>query len=456
MEIFQTIWTALTAENKILTKVITIPLIIIEVTITMLLFSSILRLESDKRKKIIYVSCFSLIAIFSLFFVPGPYNTFLNVFACPVLVLIIFKTNFLKAILAEIIPYIFFVVTSSILIGLFVSVLNNSPEVILNIPIYKIIFSSLTYLLIYFLYRICKHYNLNLNFNFNFFKNIKNKTNKVIISNLIIGLFAIGIQSYIVAVYINKLPFILTISSLIILLIYFLISIFSLYRTNKLEITTQQLEEEQLYNKTLNILYDNIRGFKHDFQNIMHSLGGYISTNNMEGLKTYYKELLPDSLKINQLDILNPESINNPAIYSLLTSKYHKADELGITMNIEAFLNMQNINMKTYELTRILGILLDNAIEAAQLCDKKIVNVTIRKDNKVKRQLFIIENTYTNKNVSTDKIFEKGYTSKAKEDKVSHGLGLWAVRKILKKNNNLNLFTSKTNDYFKQQLEIYC
>lgn len=35
------------------------------------------------------------------------------------------------------------------------------------------------------------------------------------------------------------------------------------------------------------------------------------------------------------------------------------------------------------------------------------------------------------------------------------GLGLWEIRQILKKHNNLNLYTSKDDEFFKQQLEIY-
>lgn len=35
------------------------------------------------------------------------------------------------------------------------------------------------------------------------------------------------------------------------------------------------------------------------------------------------------------------------------------------------------------------------------------------------------------------------------------GLGLWEIRQILKKHNNLNLYTSKDDKLFKQQLEIY-
>ena len=94
---------------------------------------------------------------------------------------------------------------------------------------------------------------------------------------------------------------------------------------------------------------------------------------------------------------------------------------------------------------------MDNAIEAANECNEKIINVCIRKDFKVARQVLIIENTYKDKNVDTEKIYEKGFSSKPHNT----GLGLWEVRQILKKNNNLNLFTSKDNQFFKQQLEIY-
>lgn len=245
------------------------------------------------------------------------------------------------------------------------------------------------------------------------------------------------------------------ISSLFALLLYFFISIYSLFRTNKLEITTEDLEEERLYNKTLTILYDNIRVFKHDFNNIVQSIGGYISTNNMEGLKDYYSGLMDDCKKVNNLAVLNPELINNPAVYSLLTSKFHKAEELNIKMNFEVFLDLKTLNIKTYDLTRMLGILLDNAIEASSKCEEKIINITIRKDNKANRQLFVIENTYSNKDINIDRIFEKGYTSKTEKDNKNHGLGLWEVRKILSKNNNLNLFTIKNKELFKQQLEIY-
>ena len=51
MEILNNIWVALTTENENLTKAIGLPFIIIEVTVSMLLFSAILNIKLDKKQK---------------------------------------------------------------------------------------------------------------------------------------------------------------------------------------------------------------------------------------------------------------------------------------------------------------------------------------------------------------------------------------------------------------------
>lgn len=183
-------------------------------------------------------------------------------------------------------------------------------------------------------------------------------------------------------------------------------------------------------------------------------LGGYVATEDIKGLKKYYSQLLEDCQRGNNLTTLNPSIINNPAIYSLLASKYYVANEQGVNINLEVLLDLNSINMKIYELTRTLGILMDNAIEAASQCNDKIINISFRNDEKRNRQLIIIQNTYVNKDIDTEEIFQKGYTSKSDDD-AAHGLGLWEIRQILKKRNNLNLYTTKDCEYFTQQLEIY-
>lgn len=211
----------------------------------------------------------------------------------------------------------------------------------------------------------------------------------------------------------------------------------------------QKINNLKLCNKTVLSLYDNTRAFKHDFHNILQAIGGYVLTSDMEGLKKYYVQISKDCKITNNLSNLNPELINNPAIYNILADKYHLANSHNIDINLEVMLDLNNLNMNIYELTRILGILLDNAIEASKECNEKNINIAFKQDKY--KQMLTIENTYSNKQISIDKIFEKDYTTKPHNT----GLGLWEVRKILSKNSNLNLHTTKNNDYFSQQLEIY-
>ena len=198
-------------------------------------------------------------------------------------------------------------------------------------------------------------------------------------------------------------------------------------------------------------MHDSVRCFKHDYDNTLTSIGGFIRTNDMEGLEKYYIQLEDDCEKVNTLYVLNPDIVNNDGIYNLITKKYYEAESKDIKVNITFLLDLSTLHMKIYEFAKILGILLDNAIEASAECDEKIINLIFRDDARNKRQLIIVENTYKDKSVDTEKIFEKGISGKENHT----GLGLWEVRKILKKNTNTNLYTSKKDKFFSQQLEIY-
>lgn len=452
MEILQTIWTALTNENELVLILTGIPMIFIEITVTLLLFTQILNIHYDKRSSIIYILSNFCIVLLSTYCIPQPFNTFINILALPVLVYFILKTNLLKAILSEVLVYTILFIFATPLVSIYTIIFKVSSTSVITIPIHKMLYSIMLYILLLLMYKIIKKHNFHITY-FDKFDALNYNT---LISNFIIGLIAIALQAYVECFYIDYLPIPLVLISIIVLVIYFCISLYSLFRTSKLEETRQLLETEKMYNKNLNTLYDNIRGFKHDFNNIVQAIGGYLSINNIDGLRVYYKDLLEECQINNNLAVLNPELINNPAIYSLLADKYNKAEEDNIKLNLEIMADLSNLNIKTYELTRILGILFDNALEAASKCDKKIVNISFRNDTSHNKILIIIQNTYKNKDINIDKIFEKGYSSKGNiKEKHSHGLGLWEVRKYLKKNTNLDLYTTKNDEFFTQQFEIY-
>ena len=79
------------------------------------------------------------------------------------------------------------------------------------------------------------------------------------------------------------------------------------------------------------------------------------------------------------------------------------------------------------------------------------VNISIINKASLPLWTFIIPKIKNDKNIDVKKIFEKGVSFKENHT----GLGLWNIQQILKKHNNINLFTSKDDKFFSQQLEIY-
>ena len=450
MNIFQTIWNAISTPNETLINISGLFLCFIEVYVNMCLFTTLLNINASKRNKIIYVVALSTVAFLLRIFLPDPYGTIINMVYGILLIKFVLKASILKSIFAEFIPIFIMSALELFLLKFYLKIFNIPYDYVMTIPLHRVCFALFIYLCIFLLYKLIKYVKFNINID------ILSKKNKILfIVSAILGLCVIATQLYLISYYSDTLPVIITLVDIIGLASYFFLSLYSMLNVAKLELTTRDLEVQQWHNKELQDMHDNLRTFKHDFNNIIQSIGGYLDKDDMEGLRKYYKGLLADCKIIVNLAALDPNVINSPSIYNILSSKYYKANENGITMNIESFLNLTEIedNMKIYEFIRMFGILLDNAIEAAKECEKKEINVYFRKELNRHRLVVIVENTYTNKDVDIDKIYEKNYTSK--NDKENHGLGLYEVRKILSRNNNLNLFTTKNSEYFKQQLEIY-
>ncbi len=285
----------------------------------------------------------------------------------------------------------------------------------------------------------------------NFF-NYLNKKNKIIFLTCftLVSILSL-VQIYLIVHYSDELSVHAVIFSTLFLVACVLLGLCSLAKSMSCTKAVVDLEQEKLNNKTLKVLHDNTIAFKHDFANIMSAIGGYIETNDMPGLKNYYDELFQDCSQAKNLCLLSPEAINSPAIYILLANKYYKADSLGIKTYIECFIDFNNLYMQIYEFSRILGILLDNAIEAACECEDKIIKISILNEPNRNRQVLTIENTYKDKSIDLEKIYEKGFSTK----KNNTGLGLWEVNKIIRKNSNLAHYSSKNSEFFKQQIEIY-
>lgn len=444
------LWVAVSTPNPLLLKILSVPIgFLLEAPLSLYLIISIFNIQVSKKKKLSYIVLTAALSNICALLLPNPYNIIVNYLSLFLIIHFTFKTNAVKTILAGLLPTFVFTIVQNLLFNPYITLLNITFEQFMSIVIYKVPLSLIIYVIVFVLAYIIKMHYKELYFGI--LDAIDKKSKKLIIANLVFGLAYIILEIAITMKYLNILPLTYTFANFTMLLLYFIITLYSISKIIKLQTATTQLESAEEYNKTLKILHDNVRGFKHDFDNIVTTIGGYINTNDMEGLKKYYVQLEEDCEKVNNLYILNPTSINNPGIYNLLTSKYHDATEKGIDVKIYFLLDLNDLHMKIYEFARILGILLDNAIEAAEQSKEKIINISFRKDDKNNRNIILIENSYKNKDVDIDTIFNKGFTEKENHS----GIGLWEVRKIISKNNNVNLFTTKSDSLFKQQLEKY-
>lgn len=383
----------------------------------------------------------------STLFMNWPFNIIFNYTSAFLVLYFVLKMNFISALIATIFPSVVLNLIVNLIANPYFDLLKITYEEANTILIYRLPFILLTYLIAFIFNLIIKYRKITLNVLEDFDK----KTKSIITINFIFGFLTIFLQGALSAKYIDILPVEFTFFNFICLLAYFSLTFYSLAKVMNLVTTTKKLESAEEYNKTLHILHDSVRGFKHDFDNIVTTIGGYINTNDMEGLKNYYSQLEEDCSRVNNLYILNPDNINNPGVYNLLTTKYNEAEEKGIKVTLTVLLDLNDLHMKIYEFARILGILLDNAIDAAAECDSKVLNIVFRNEAKNNRNIILIENTYKDKDVDINHIFNKGVTGKENHT----GLGLWEVKQILKKNNNVNLYTTKNEQYFSQQLEIY-
>lgn len=243
---------------------------------------------------------------------------------------------------------------------------------------------------------------------------------------------------------------ILFFSYLVLLIIIMYALIVSITREMDLKNKQVQFDSLQDYTGSLEKLYTDMRAFRHDYINILSSMIGYIENNDIDRLKKYFNEkILPlgAGMESNNYKLANLKNINNMEIKGVISSKLIRAQEMNIDVLLEVAEPIETISFDIIDLCRVVGILLDNAIEAAIKCKKPSVKVAlIKKDNSV---LLVVINSICEE-VILHKIYQKGYSTKG----VNRGLGLYNLKQITGKYKDVWIDTSVENGEFKQLVEI--
>ena len=221
----------------------------------------------------------------------------------------------------------------------------------------------------------------------------------------------------------------------------------------QLALEAKAKEELLSYTENLESLYENMRVFRHDYINILSTMKYYIDAENSDELKKYFNEkILPCSSSItSQNTIIGKLSrIKILEIKSIIYTKIIKAIQANLNISLELMDDIDNAFMDSFKLCTILGILLDNAIEAASASDKKMLRLAIVYfDDGL---IIHISNSTSPISIPIEKMFDEGYSSKGN----GHcGIGLYEVNNIINELSHVFIETTYKNLVFTQELEIY-
>ncbi len=222
-------------------------------------------------------------------------------------------------------------------------------------------------------------------------------------------------------------------------------------KENKIEKRRIQYDNLEEYTAKLEVLYTDMRKFRHDYTNILSSMYSFIEENDMYGLKKYFNEKIqPLNQKMNsnnyKLGVL--KNVHLPEVKGLLSSKIIKAQELGLDTFIDISEPIDEINIDIVELVRSIGIIMDNAIEAALSSeDKRICLGLIKKNQSV---IIVVSNSFSGDIPSISMLFKQGFSTKGE----NRGIGLSNLKEILNKYRNVTLDTFIKNKLFFQEITV--
>ena len=178
-----------------------------------------------------------------------------------------------------------------------------------------------------------------------------------------------------------------------------------------------------------------------------------INKNNKKAIK-YIDELFQNEIEDENIEILKklqylPQGGLKGLIYYKLEEMMNK--KISVYVDISSELKKTNckkqLNNNLRDISKILGVYIDNAIEATLSSEPKYIIIEgYLDDNDI---VFSISNTYKG-NIELNKVDKEGYTTKGE----GKGYGLSLVKDIINKNSYLNQERLLNGIYYVQKLYI--
>ena len=215
-------------------------------------------------------------------------------------------------------------------------------------------------------------------------------------------------------------------------------------------------ELDNRYNKLIKCLieYEKIieeQGKKnHEYNNQLMILKGYI--NKKGKLEKYLNNLISEHHFNHNYNIRQLANFPNGGLKEMLYYKIERIKENNIKYYLyiedKAINIIENFSLEEYKnITKVFGVLIDNAIEASIDSKEKKIYIDFSLDNNY--IVISISNSY-NEKLNIKNIRKIGFSTKGK----GRGFGLILVRDIIRNNKNFELFSDYDNDSFIQTFLI--
>lgn len=207
--------------------------------------------------------------------------------------------------------------------------------------------------------------------------------------------------------------------------------------------------------KTFEKEIENQRILRHEIKNEFRTIRAKISENqDNEEIIKYIDEIVKDKYTISKEKYAKFGYLPPNGIKGLCYFKVQDAENKGIDVDINISKKVENstifdLNIKEErDFGRILGVYLDNAIEASAQSSKKEMGFEAYA-NLDKELKIIISNTYDN-DIDEEKLGQESFSTKGK----TRGHGLLLVRQLINRNKRFEAKTEMKDNIYTQTIEI--
>ena len=240
-----------------------------------------------------------------------------------------------------------------------------------------------------------------------------------------------------------------TIVFICLLLIFFAMNANKVQVEREIALNQKKFEQEYLQNYTDEIvsLYNEIRGFRHDYAGMMVSMQTAIDSKDLQEIDRIYNEVFVKAnhkLRSDKYTYFDLNNLEDSALRSVIAQSIANARVHNIDYILEVKDIISPLSMELLDLVRVMSILLNNAVEGALESYRKQMEVAVIKlDSEI---LIVIQNSRKNRSIKPEEIFNIGYSTKG----INRGIGLNNVKEILEKYDDVILETEIDDERFKQ------